>query len=285
MSSSSILFTADIEDWYHAESLQGFLDRAEAAGRDPRIEQNTGRLLQLLHRHGGKATFFILGAAAEGKGPLIRSISDAGHEIACHGYDHRLIFRQTHGEFAADVTRARKLLEDMTGKKVRGFRAPKFSLTDWAAEVLRECGFEYDSSIVLHGSHDRYGRIESLPEPIGRGIMKFSNGLLEVPLSLLKAGSYLPWSGGGWFRITPYSLFRLGVRHLLRRNGLYTFYIHPWEIDPSPPQVPGLNFTSRLRHYSGRGTTSGKLSRLMKDFSLQSIGDYLSAEAPPSLRS
>ena len=285
MSPPTILFTADIEDWYHAESLHGFVDRESARRTNSRVEINTDRLLQLLDDHGGKATFFILGEAAESSPSLVRRIADGGHEIASHGYDHQLVFRQTPREFGRDITRAKALLEDVTGKGVRGYRAPKFSLTDWAIDVLKESGYEYDSSLALHGSHDRYGRVGSLPSPAGGGVLKFANGLLEVPLSLLKAGGYLPWSGGGWFRITPYSLFRTGARSLLRRNGLYTFYIHPWEIDPDPPKIAGLSPASRLKHYSGRGTTFGKLANLMRDFSLQSVRDYLRRESFPSTSS
>lgn len=282
MNLQKILFTVDIEDWYHAESLQGFVDRESARRTNSRVESNTDRLLQLLEDHDGKATFFILGAAAEASPSLLRRISDSGHEIASHGYEHQLVYRQTPGEFGRDIARAKALLEDVTGRKVRGYRAPKFSLTDWAVDVLMENGYEYDSSLVLHGSHDRYGRVGSLPSPAGGGLLKFANGLYEVPLSLLKAGAYLPWSGGGWFRITPYPLFRAGVRSLLGKSGLYTFYIHPWEIDPDPPKVAGLRLANRLKHYSGRRTTFGKLANLMGDFPLQSVQDYLLRETPPA---
>ena len=236
----------DVEDWFQTENLKGVIAREAWEGCELRVERNTRRMLEILDVRKARATFFVLGWVAEKCPQLVRAIAGLGHEVASHGYGHELIYSLQPSAFRADVLRSKGYLEDLTGKPVRGYRAPSFSITEWAVPILQEVGFEYDSSVVPTVAHDRYGRLNGMEA--GKPIVLLRDGFYEVCISCVRLGKRgLPWGGGGYFRLVPYLLWRQGVRTILRSGVPYIFYIHPWEIDPGQPRVHGLKATYRFR--------------------------------------
>ena len=189
-------------------------------------------------------------------------IAAAGHEIASHGFGHELLSQLTPDTFREDVVRSKTLLEQMVATEVVGYRAPSFSITDWAIPVLAELGFTYDSSFFPTFAHDRYGRLSGID---GRAaVSEPLPGFHEVSISCLRVGSRaLPWGGGGYFRLLPYPLFRLGARRILETAEPYVFYIHPWEIDPRQPRIKGLPRASAFRHYVGLDRCETRFERLL----------------------
>jgi polysaccharide deacetylase family protein (PEP-CTERM system associated) len=268
----------DVEDWFHVENLSPAVPRESWNDRQLRVERNMDRMLELLAEAPGgpvRATCFVLGWVAERCPALVRRIADAGHEIASHGYGHELVGSLSRERFRADVVRSRSLLEDLAGVQVLGYRAPSFSITDWAIPVLREEGFRYDSSVFATVAHDRYGRIPGLrPDET---VAELAPGFHEVAVSCLTLGRRgLPWGGGGYFRAMPYELFRLGVSRILRAGRPYVFYIHPWEIDPGQPRMKTAGRRGFSSHYVNLASTEKKLRRLFRDFRFAPMRDCLS---------
>jgi len=237
----------DVEDWFHAENLKGPITREAWERCELRVERNTMRMMEILDACDARATFFVLGWVAEKCPHLVRTIAAAGHEVASHGYGHELVYSLPPREFRSDVLRSKCYLEDLTGKPVRGYRAPCFSITEWAIPILQDAGFEYDSSVVPIVAHHRYGRLNGMHA--ARPIVLLRDSFYEVCISCIRFGRRgLPWGGGGYFRLVPYRLWLQGVRMILRSGMPYVFYIHPWEIDPGQPHVAGLDAVSRFRH-------------------------------------
>jgi polysaccharide deacetylase family protein (PEP-CTERM system associated) len=260
--------TVDVEDYFHVAALASSIAPETWPEREYRVERNTERLLALFAEKGLHGTFYVLGWVADRSPALVRRIADAGHEVACHGYSHRLIYRQSLEEFRGETLRAKRLLEDTTGAPVLGYRAASFSITSaslWALDVLIDAGFTYDSSIFPI-RHDRYGipgaatRPGPVSAPSGRTIVEF-------PMSAASFfGVRVPVSGGGYFRILPYWLTRAGLRQINRRAGIpFTFYLHPWEIDPGQPRVK-VGAVSRFRHYTHLDRCESRLRRLLDEF-------------------
>ena len=239
-------FSIDVEDWFHSENMKGVISREAWAGCELRVERNTMRMLEVLDARKVRATFFVLGWVAEKCPQLVHAISAGGHEVASHGYGHELVYSLQPGQFRADVLRAKSYLEDLTGKAVYGYRAPCFSITEWAIPILQEVGFRYDSSCYPTIAHDRYGRLNGMEA--GKPIVLLGEGLYEVCISCVPLGKRgLPWGGGGYFRLVPFPLWIQGVRTILRSGVPYIFYIHPWEIDPDQPRVNGLGAACQFR--------------------------------------
>ncbi len=259
--------TIDVEDYFHVSNFEHTVDRDSWDTRESRVEANTDRLLALFERAGVRATFFVLAWVAERVPALVRRISEAGHEVASHGYAHRLIYDQTPDAFRADVRMAKRMLEDTCGHAVEGYRAPSFSVTArslWALDVLIEEGYTYDSSVFpVH--HDRYG----IPDAERHaGIVRRPAGtIVEVPASTVRvAGVNLPIGGGGYFRLLPYQWTRWGMRRVNATEAApAVFYLHPWEIDPGQPRLPA-SWLGRLRHYRNLHQTEVRLERLLRDF-------------------
>jgi polysaccharide deacetylase family protein (PEP-CTERM system associated) len=282
--SGSAAMSIDVEDWFQVENLKPVVARATWDSRESRVVRNTNRILSLLEQHGARATFFVLGWVAERQPELIRRIAGDGHEIASHGYGHDLIYTLSPAEFRADVERGKKLLEDVTGQPVLGYRAPSFSITDWAISILQDLGFTYDSSVFPTVAHDRYGRLTGVD--FGQPILELRPGFHEVSISCLPWGKRgLPWGGGGYFRMLPYAVWRGGVRHILGTGAPYVFYIHPWEIDPGQPRMQGLSTVSRFRHYLNLARCEDRFARLLADFSWTTVKSLLEQRKPeaPSL--
>ena len=257
--------TIDVEDYFQVSAFAPYIRRSEWDTRECRVERNVGRILELLSQQDIKATFFTLGWLAERYPQLVRAIVAGGHELASHGYGHERASDLSREAFTQDVTRAKKLLEDLGGKAVLGYRAPSFSIGTanlWAFDVLAATGHQYSSS-VYPIKHDHYGMPDS-----PRFAYRLANGLLEVPVTTLRVmNRNLPSSGGGYFRLLPYALSRWMLRKVNREDReSAVFYFHPWEIDPGQPRIAGIDAKTRFRHYVNIGRTEGRLQSLMQDF-------------------
>jgi len=269
--------TFDIEEYFHAEAFARVLRPEEWPGLASRVVDTTERLLDILDYADARATFFVLGWVAERYPALVQDIAARGHEIACHGYGHQMIQRQTRLEFAKDVQRAKTAVEDAAGAAVVGFRAPTFSVmreTLWSLEVLWEAGFLYDSSIFPI-VHDRYGIPDAPRFPYRVPVMN-GHGIAEFPLSTISIlGRRLPIAGGGYFRLLPYAVTRRAIDRLNRREHQPAIvYLHPWELDVHQPRVRA-GWLTRLRHSVNTASTEGKLLRLLKDFRFAPARDIL----------
>lgn len=268
------LLTIDLEDWFHSENLP--ITQHDWEAQEPRVGDNLKKLLALLDRFSFKGTFFILGWVAQRDPSLVKDIQQKGHEIACHGFMHQLVYKMTKEQFRDDVRRAKDLLEDITGEEVTGYRASNFSITDWAIKVLQEEGFIYDSSLCMVSFHDRYGRLDNYQINRDDDIHELEPGFWEVTIPTLNLpGISLPWGGGGYFRLLPYPIFKAGIKRLLKKKKSFLFYIHPREIDPEQPYCDDLPLFNRFRHYVGIKRCESKLTALLGDFNFIPIRDML----------
>lgn len=259
--------TIDVEDYFQVEAFFNHISRDEWNTRECRVERNTDVILSMLEENGATATFFTLAWVADRYPSLVRRIVAGGHELASHGLEHRRVDSQGRAEFFDDVTRAKKILEDVSGVAVRGYRAASFSITRknlWAFEVLDDAGYLYSSS-TYPIRHDLYG-IQEAPRfafyPLA------GRNFLEVPLTTVRRLEMnFPCAGGGYFRLLPYWVTAMNLRAVRTSDAKpCTFYLHPWEIDPEQPPVPGLNLKTRVRHYTNLSRTRGRLKRLLRDF-------------------
>ena len=269
--------TVDVEDYFQVSAFDGVVARDTWHERPSRVEANTRRLLDLFDNAGARATFFVLGWIAERFPGLVPEIAGRGHEIACHGYGHRLVYTQTPAEFRGETDRAKRVLEDQAGVSVAGYRAASYSITHaslWALDVLVDLGFRYDSSI-FPVRHDRYGIPGSPRWPHQRRTPR-GRALLEFPLTTWRIGGVdVPVAGGGYFRIYPYALTRHALRHVNRVDGQpFVFYLHPWEIDPGQPRI-AASWRSRFRHYTGLARCEPRLRRLLDEFEFTTVADCL----------
>ncbi len=256
--------TIDVEDYFQVSALAPYIPRSEWDSRECRVERNVDRILEMLEEEGAKATFFTLGWIAERYPVLTRRIVAQGHELASHGYGHQRVSDLDETDFREDVLRAKRVLEDIGGVEVLGYRAPSFSIGErnlWALDVLVDTGHRYSSSIYPV-RHDHYGSPDA-----PRFAHPVRDGLIEVPPTTLRLFSRnLPSSGGGYFRLLPYSLSRWMIESVNRRDGeAAIFYFHPWEIDAEQPRVPGIDMKTRFRHYVNLDRNEAKLRRLLKD--------------------
>jgi polysaccharide deacetylase family protein (PEP-CTERM system associated) len=258
--------SVDVEEYFQVAAFERQVHKDDWGTYPSRVEWNTGRVLDLFAAKGVQATFFVLGWVAERHPGLIRRIVSEGHELASHGYDHTSVHRFTPGQFRDDVTRARKILEDISGGLVRGYRAPSYSINArnlWALDVLAETGHVYSSSIYPI-RHDLYG----MPEAPRFAFRLRPDAILEIPVTTVRFGGHnYPCGGGGYFRLLPYPVFHRMLRRVNERDeqpGM--FYFHPWELDPEQPRVNGAPLKSRFRHYLNLDSMHARLERLLGDF-------------------
>ena len=259
--------SVDVEDWFQVGAFEGVIDRGSWTSLDDRVERNCDRILEMFAAADVHATFFTLGWVAQRHGNLMRRIVDAGHELASHGWDHERVFRFDQDSFAADLERSRKVLEDASGQRITGYRAPSFSIdqrTPWAYMALAEQGFAYSSSVAPI-SHDHYGwpeapRFAFKPLPW--------SDLIEIPVTTAHfGGRRLAAGGGGFFRVLPYAFSRWAIRQVNDSDQRpAVFYFHPWEIDPQQPRVTGASLRSKVRHYTNLGVMAQKLEQLLGEF-------------------
>jgi polysaccharide deacetylase family protein (PEP-CTERM system associated) len=260
--------TVDVEDYFHVSALAGSIARDRWDSMEYRAEASTGRLLELFADRGMHATFFVLGWVAERSPGLVRRIAAAGHEVACHGQSHELVYRQAPAVFREETLRSKACLEDLIGSPVRGYRAASYSITReslWALDVILDAGFAYDSS-VFPIRHDVYGLPEAPLRP-ARITAPSGRTLVEFPLSVAEVlGLRLPVAGGGYFRLLPYAVTRAGLRHVNRSaRSPFVFYLHPWEVDPDQPRI-AAPLKSRFRHYTNLDVCETRLVRLLSEF-------------------
>ena len=258
--------TCDVEDWFQVQAFARVIPREQWETLPRRVEANMDRVLGAFAAAGVRSTFFTLGWVAERHPKIIRTIVAEGHELASHGHGHELAHELTEAAFRADVARAKRALEDAGGVPVLGYRAPTFSIgprNAWAHRVLDEEGYRYSSS-VFPVRHDLYGDPSAPRFPYRPA----ETQLLELPMTTVRvAGRNLPCSGGGWFRLAPYAVFRTGLRRFnARERAPGVFYFHPWEVDPGQPQVREAPRLSRFRHRVNLGAMAGRLERLLRDF-------------------
>jgi polysaccharide deacetylase family protein (PEP-CTERM system associated) len=271
--------TVDVEDYFHVSAFANNVKQSDWGAYPCRVEINTHRLLELFSRHQINATFFILGWVAERYAKLVNDIDEAGHEVACHGYSHQLVYNQKRETFREETKRAKSLLEDIIQKPVMGYRAASYSITNlskWALDILVEEGFIYDSSIFpIH--HDRYG-IPNFPEHPHHVKTPKGEFIVEFPLSTAKFLGYkLPAAGGGYFRLYPYAMTKAGLSQLNKDHKPFIFYLHPWEIDSNQPRIK-TNLISRFRHYNNLDKCEKRLERLLNDFDFCTVHEVLDNE-------
>ena len=269
--------TVDVEDYFHVAALAPSIQRDSWISRESRVVGNTQKLLAIFEEFDVRGTFFVLGWVAERYPQLVRDIAARGHEIACHGYSHRLVYEQSPEEFYQETHRAKNLLQDITGSAVLGYRAASYSIVReslWALDILVELGFVYDSSI-FPVRHDRYGIHDAERAP-HRMATPTGKSIVEWPLATARIlGFRLPVAGGGYFRLLPYWLSRWGLASINRRElRPFVFYLHPWEIDPAQPRV-SASWLSRFRHYTNLGKCEERLRRLLAEFRFSTARDGL----------
>ena len=259
--------TIDVEDYFHVSAFEKNINKDEWDNFPSRVEYNTRRLLDVFDERDLKATFFVLGWVAEREPELVRDIAERGHEVACHGYSHQLVYNQSKHVFREETLRSKSILEDLVQQPVLGYRAASYSITEasrWALDVLVSAGFSYDSSIFPI-RHDRYGIPDAVSYPHAIKTLD-GNSIVEFPLSTATLfGLRFPVAGGGYFRLYPYSVTKAGLSQVNRFGNPFIFYLHPWEIDPEQPRIKA-GLISRFRHYNNLNKCEKRLHRLMEDF-------------------
>jgi polysaccharide deacetylase family protein (PEP-CTERM system associated) len=279
--------TIDVEDYFQVEAFASIIDRAQWDALPRRVESNTHRLLDMFIDAGIKGTFFSLGWIAERHSGLIRRIVSDGHELASHGYAHVRADAQDPRAFRIDVRKTKRLLEDVGGTPVKGYRAASFSINQsnwWAFQILEEEGYSYSSSIAPI-RHDLYG----LPSAPRVAFLAAPSALVELPMTTVRILNFnLPCAGGGFFRLLPYRISTWAMRRVNSQDRLpCIFYLHPWEIDPDQPYQYDAPLKSRLRHYTNLRRTEERFRRVLRDFAWGRVDAVFSDELaqPGTLRS
>jgi len=269
--------TVDVEDYFQVSALAPHIARSRWDSIPCRVERNVDRILQLLDDRKSHATFFTLGWVAERYPGLVRRIVAGGHELASHGYGHLRATDQSPTELAADIESAKKILEDIGGVRVDGYRAPSFSIGAtnlWAFDTIAAAGYRYSSS-VYPVRHDHYGMPDAPRFPY-----RTASGVLEIPVTTTTIfGHNLPAGGGGYFRLAPYQVSRWAIRRVNESDRQPAiFYLHPWEIDPGQPRIAGVSLKTRFRHYVNLHRTDARLQRLLRDFRWDTVQRAFSLE-------
>lgn len=269
--------SVDVEDYYHVEAFADRITPEMWPNFPRRVAENTRRVLELFDRAGARATFLVLGWVAEREPQLVREIAAAGHELGCHSYLHQPVWRLTPDQFREDTRRAVSAIQDATGHKVIGYRAPTFSIVRkslWALELLAEEGFVYDSSVFpIH--HDLYGMPEA-PRFTFRWQCGGGRSIFEIPMTTVRLwGWNLPAAGGGYLRILPMAYTRWALDRNRKRHGEPSVvYFHPWEIDPGQPRLSGKR-KSVFRHYFNLNKMEERIGGLLRGRRFVALQDYL----------
>jgi polysaccharide deacetylase family protein (PEP-CTERM system associated) len=269
-------FTIDVEEWFQVGVYEDIVSEKDWPSYESRVEYQLSMLLDMLENAGIKATFFTLGYVAKTNPGLVRKITAAGHELACHGLDHQRLFTLTRDTFCKTTKEAKTRLEDVTGIEVIGYRAPSFSLNSncwWVYEELTALGFKYSSSLYPI-QHDHYGMPTAPKRPF---YPVETSEIIEIPMTVCRLGGRnLPASGGGYFRLMPYwladGLFKRGVKQI-QTPGI--FYTHPWEYDPHQPRLKTVSIKSSFRHHVGQRGMRQKVSRFLKSHKWGTMYDVI----------
>jgi polysaccharide deacetylase family protein (PEP-CTERM system associated) len=265
--------TIDIEEWFQVTSFDSVVKIDEWDNYESRVVDETLKLLCILQQYEIKATFFVLGYVAEKHPEIIRRMADYGHEVAIHGYSHRLVSNLSPKEFATELLTSKEIVEQITGQEVIGYRAPSYSITDstrWVFDILEENGIKYDSSILPGGL--RFGISDEGRFPYN--ISKKGN-LIEFPVSTIRfLGKLVPFSGGLFLRIFPYFFIKSSIKKINSRGNPVMIYIHPWELDVNHPKVD-ISFEKKFIHYFNLKSTEKKLKSLLSDFKFGTVKEVL----------
>ena len=274
MKSANIL-TIDVEDYFQVGNFAKVIKTSDWGRYESRVTKNTEMILRILEEAGISTTFFVLGWVAERFPELVKEIHKAGHEVASHGYDHQLVYKQGPEGFRRDIKKAKYILEDITQAEVLGYRAPNYSITKksmWALDILMEEGFVYDSSLFPI-NHDKGGMPDSKRYPFK--LYRHKKSMWEFPLSTVRImNKNIPFSGGGYFRLLPYSFIKWSIGSINGEGRPAVMYLHPWEFDPAQPKIK-TDYLSMFRHYVNMSKTESKLKELLGDFRFKSVRDYL----------
>ncbi len=269
--------TVDVEEFFHSTLLVERVPFHQWDAFPRRASRVVPWILEQFAAAGTRATFFVLGWTAERDPEMVREISEAGHEVAAHSWIHRRVDRITPEEFRDAVRRSKALLEDITGERVLGYRAPSFSIgrgQEWAFDVLLEEGYEYDSSLFPIHAGPGYGYRGGARDP--HWLDRPEGRLGEVPLLTLQvAGRSWPAGGGGYLRLLPFQLVTGALRQAEKRQVPGTLYIHPWDIDPELDPPPGLPHLLHLRLFGGAKRARNRLARLIRAFPSRALEDTL----------
>ena len=269
------ILTVDVEDWFHILDLPSAPGLSDWDVLPSRVEKNFSRLLDIFDEQQVKVTCFFLGWIAERHKEMVRDAFRRGHEIASHGHRHSLVYEMTPGDFARDASDSRKLLEDISGSPVLGYRSPGFSITEktpWFFDKLLEAGYAYDSSIFpalrQHGGQKAAGcapyLVSGMPSPF-----------VEFPITVAKVlGTRVCFFGGGYLRLFPYWIVKMMAGRVHRQGRPVIFYVHPREIDPDQPRMK-MGPVRRFKSYVNLGTMEPKLLKIVRDFDLTTFRDYL----------
>ncbi len=271
------LITVDCEEWFVAEALKRYFTHKDWDKLQSTVVRNSRKLLDMFYHHKVKATWFMLGWVADRHADLVQEIASEGHEIACHSYYHRKIDTLTPQEFEEDVNMAITAILKATGIRPVGFRAPSWSInpsSSWAFDIMSRLGFEYDSSIFPI-KHDIYGMPKG-PRTTFKIKVDNDNTLFEIPASTYRFfGKNIPIAGGGYLRHSPYWYTKMMINRVNRKGQPVVAYIHPWELDPDPPQIDGLSKIETIRMYGSTSLLEHKFDQLLSDFEFTTMIDYL----------
>ncbi len=266
----------DLEEYFQVSNFDHLIARSDWDSLPSRVEGTTLRLLDAFEERDQHATFFCLGWLADRHPGLVRTIADRGHELACHGYDHELVYNLGPEKFIDDLRRSRDAIQQAAGVSVEGYRAPSYSITErslWALQILADEGFRYDSSIFPI-RHHRYGIPSFARRPVK---LDLGDGrtLQEFPLTTLRvAGLNLPLAGGAYLRFIPASWFRWAFRRVTRSGEPAILYLHPWELDPGQPRQQ-VTWKTRINHYFNLDQTEGRLRALLREHDFSPVGEVL----------
>ncbi len=267
------VLSVDVEDWFHILELESTPDIGKWDGLESRVEKNFFNMLDEFDKTGTTVTCFILGWVAEKHPQIIREAAKRGHEIASHGFAHQLVYTLKREEFAADITKTKKMLEDISGQEICGYRAPGFSITKdtpWAMEELAKAGYKYDSSIFPAArGHGGINDANMFPYDINTeyGIIR------EYPISVAEIfGKRICFFGGGYLRLFPYGLINKMSKKVNSENRSVVYYVHPREIDPGHPRLQ-MGAVRKFKSYVNLKTTMPKIIRLLKEQNLTSFSE------------
>jgi polysaccharide deacetylase family protein (PEP-CTERM system associated) len=280
------VFSIDVEDWFQVENLKGIVEYDDWHVEELRISESTEIVLDILRTYNVKATFFILGWIAERRPDLVIHIANQGHEIASHGYKHELLHTMDENSIEADIRRSLEILQPLSRNKVIGYRAPSFSITKAAANVLKRMNFEYDASLNDFQFNRRYGKLTTFNKESGMdsNIVKYSvldNGLIEFPISVNTYFNIYWPLGGGYCRLSPMWFLKKQLNDVIRKGDIVSIYLHPWEFDPGQPRLKKLGMNYYFRHYYGLDKTAEKVEKLIKitkespDVELKTFGEIV----------